>query len=228
MGVELWRALKDCLRHVKFTINGDMDRLLDALFASGPSADVERAWAEVYGLAGARSDRELVALVVAARRHRRLDWMRRMVAMDAASECPLQQRRAAFLEPLLTPPRIAGDGGWPQGEFAGGVRGASWKLGQREAFARHWLRTFAEADSEVEAHACWQLFLACVDRRAWSWMQEELDRHAVCENGLGARRKRFVAHQQYEIRRAISKNEKDWAENYTYNRYPKALMPWNQ
>ena len=228
LGVELWRALRDCLKHVKFTIHGDMDRLLDALFAAGPSLDIERTWAEVYGLGGARSDRELVTLVVAARRHGRLDWMRRMVAMDAASECPLQQRRAAILEPLLTSPQIAGDCGWPQGEFAGGVRGASWKLGQREAFARHWLRAFVEADSEVAAHAFWQLFLACVDRRAWSWMQKEMDRQAVSDSGLGARKKRFVAHQKDEIRRAIAKNEQDWAVNYTCNRYPKALWPWNQ
>ena len=228
LGVELWRALKDCLNHATFTIHGDMDRLLDALLAAGPSEDVGRARAEVYGLAGARSDRELVALVLAARRHGRLDWMRRMVAMDAASECPLQQRRAAFLEPMLTSPQIAGDGGWPQGEFAGGVRGASWKLGQREAFSRHWLRAFVEADSEVAAHTFWQIFLACVDRRAWSWMEEEMDRHAVSESGLGARKKRFVAHQKNEIRRAIAKNEKNWAENYTHNRYPKALWPWSQ
>ena len=59
-------------------------------------------------------------------------------------------------------------------------------------------------------------------------MQEEMDRHAVSESGLGARKKRFVAHQKNEIRRAIAKNEKNWAENYTHNRYPKVLWPWNQ
>ena len=228
LGVELWRALNDCLTHVKFTVHGDMDRLLEALFAAESSANVEQALEEVYGLDGTRTDRELVALVVAARRHDRLDWLRSMVAKDAASQCPLHQRRAAFLKPLLTVPEVAGDDGWPQGEFAGGVRGASWKLGQREAFARHWLRTFATADSAVEAHAGWQLFLACVDRRAWSWLTNLLDRGAEGESGLDAMRRRFVVQQKREIRRAIRENEKYWGESYTHWRYPRALMPWNQ
>ena len=228
LGVELWRALNDCMTHVNFTVHGDMDRLVEALFASEWSATVEQALEGVYGLDGARTDRELVALVVAARRHGRLPWLREMVIKDAASQCPLHRRRASFLEPLLAVPEVAGDQDWPQGEFAGGVRGASWKLGQREAFARHWLWTFAKARSEAEAHATWQLFLACVDRRTWSWFKDVLDRNMEGDGGLDAVKRRFVVQQKREIRRAIAENEKHWGENYAHRRHPRVLRPWSE
>ena len=228
LGVELWRALNDCMTHVKFTVHGDMDRMVEALFASECSASVEQELEGVYGLDGARTDRELVTLVVAARRHGRLAWLREMVVEDEASQCPLRRRRASFLGPLLTVPEVAGDDGWPQGEFAGGVRGASWKLGQREAFAHHWLRTFAKARSEAEAHASWQLFLACVDRRTWSWFTDVLVRDLEGDGGLDVAKRRFVVQQKREIRRAIAENEKHWGENYAHRRYPRALRPWNE
>ena len=224
LGVELWRALSDCMTHVKFTVDGDMDRFVEGLFAAEWSANVEQALEGVYGLDWARTDRELVGLVVAARRHGRLDWLREMVIKDAASQCPLNRRRAAFLEPLLVVPEVAGNSGWPQGEFAEGVRGASWKLGQREAFAHHWLWKFATAKSEANAHAAWQLFLACADRRAWSWFNDVLDRSTEGDSVLDAVKRRFVVQQKREIRRAISENEKRWGEHYTHRRYPKAFV----
>ena len=228
LGVELWRALKNCLTHTKYTIYGDMDRLTVALFAADSRPKVEQALVEVYGLDGTNTDRKLIDLVVAARLHGRIDWIRRMVAEDAASTRPLNRRRAEFLKPLLSVPETADEGYWPQGEYDGGVHGSSWKLGQREAFAQHWLLEFAKAKSEVEAHAAWQLFLASVDRRAWSWYWKILDRNLTEEVGLDAVKKRFAAQQKYEIRRAIRENERNWEKNYTNWRYPGALKPWNE
>ena len=226
-GVTLWRTLRECLTHVNFTVHGDMDRLLQALFAAASSAEVEKALGEVYTVQCTHNDKELVGLVVAARQCGRLDWLYRMVTQDASSACPLHQRRAAFLAPLLAVPEIVGNDGWPEGEFAGGVQGASWKLGQREAFARHWLETFTQADSEVQAYAAWRLFLACVDRRVWSWMNDLLDRYLGVADGLDAVKRRFVVQQKRQIRRAIADNEKQWGDNYAHHRYPRALSPWN-
>ncbi|MYA68056.1 MAG: hypothetical protein F4Y22_12515 [Gammaproteobacteria bacterium] len=227
IGVELWRALNHCLKHTKYTVHGDMDRLRVALFAADSSPNVEKALAEVYGLDGTHTDRELINLVVAARLHGRLDWLYSMVAEDAASNGPLNHRRAEFLNPLLSVPEIADEGRWPQGDFNRSVHGLSWKLGQREAFAQHWLLEFAKAESEIEAHAAWQLFLAGVDRRAWSWFWDVLDQNLVGEGGLNSVKQRFVEQQNHEIRRAIGKNEQYWESNYTYWRYPDALKPWN-
>ena len=226
-GVLLWRALKECMTQVKFTVDGEMDRLLQALCWAGGGPEVEQALEEVYGVEAARTDRDLAELVVAARRSGRVDWLRSMVTRDAESGCPLHRRRAAFLEPLLTTPAIAEADGWPQGEFGGGVRGASWKLAQREAFARHWLRTFWEADTPAAAHAAWRLFLASVDRRAWAWMGDVLHGTAEGEAELQAVKRRFMAAQTRGVRRAMADNEKQWADNYAHRRYPRALRPWN-
>ena len=225
-GVALWRALRECLT-VRFVVHGDMDRLLHALFAAGDDPEVQQALTDAYAVQSARSDRHLVDLVVAARRFGRVDWLREEVARDAGSSSPLRQRRAAFLEPLLDVPEIASAGDWPVGEHADGVRGASWKLGQREAFARHWFQTFAQAETATEAHAAWRLFLACVDRRAWSWIADVLDQHSGMNSTLETGKRRFVRAQKHQIQRAMADNSKRWAENYTHRRFPKALQPWN-
>lgn len=227
LGVELWRALKDCLKQTKFTVYGDFDRLLVAMFTAESSAIVDQALEEVYDLDLASSDRKLIDLVVVARIHDRLGWLCDMVTRDAKSQCPLHQLRAEFLKPLLSVPVIADEDDWPQGEYDGGVSGASWKLGQREASARHWLLEFARAESEVKAYAAWQLFLACVDRRMWSWFWDVLDGSMNGENDFQTNKKRFVMQQKHEIRRAIGENERHWEENFAHRRYPSALDPWN-
>lgn len=226
-GVLLWRALRECLTKVRFTVHGELDRLLQALWSASGSPEVNQALEEVYAAEVARTDRDLVDLVVLARRTNRVEWLRNMVARDAVSSCPLHRRRSMFLEPLLAIPAIAEADAWPRGELSGGVRGASWKLGQREAIAQHWLRTFWEADTAAVAHAAWRLFLASVDRRTWVWMSDVQDGPAQCEPELQAKKLRFVGAQMRRLRRAMSDNEKQWADNFAHRRYPKALRPWN-
>ena len=226
-GVLLWRALRECLTEVRFTVDGELDRLLQALWSASGSPEVDLALEEVYAAEVARTDRDLVDLVVVARRTNRLDWLRNMVARDAVSSCPLHRRRSMFLEPLLAIPEIAEADTWPKGELGGGVRGASWKLGQREAIAQHWLRTFWEADTVALAHAAWRLFLASADRRAWVWMSDVLDEPAKGEPELQAKKLRFVGAQMRRLRRAMADNEKQWADNFAHRRYPEALRPWN-
>ena len=74
-------------------------------------------------------------------------------------------------------PQIASAGLWPAGEHADHVGSASWKLAQREAFARYSLRAFAQAETATEAHAAWRLFLACVERGACAWIADILDQY---------------------------------------------------
>lgn len=226
-GVALWRILRECLT-VRFVVHGDMDRLLHSLFAAAEDPAVDQALTDVYAVESAVSDIHLVDIVVAARRFGRTDWLRENVARDAESSSPLRRRRAAFLEPLLDIPEIAPVADWPAGEHSSGVRGASWKLGQQEALSRHWLQTFAQAETAVEAHAAWRLFLACVDRRAWAWLADVLDQHAGKNAHFEAAKWRFVRAQKQQLQRAMADNSKRWAENYTHRRYPKTLRPWNR
>ena len=227
-GVRLWHALRECLGQVRFTVHGDMDKLVHALFASAPCKEVDKALEEIYDIRQTGNDQELVNLIVAARVGGRLDWLRDAVALDAASPYPINQRRAALLEAMLTIPDIASEHEWPQGETTNFIRETAWKLAQREACARHWLIAFSKAETVEDAHAAWRLFLGCADRRAWSWIHDVLENHSGRDANCEAAKKRFLSQQHRRLQRAMSDNEKQWKDNFTAERYPKFLLPWNR
>ena len=227
-GLALWRALRANLTNPSFVVNGDMDLLVQALFSAGRCEIVDEALDEICALDESNSDEELLNIVVGARANDRLEWLREKVARDAKSACPLAKRRAAYLEPLLMVPEIAADEDWPEEQFGGGVREQAWKLAQREAFARHWLHSFVDAESPEAAHACWRLFLACADRRVWSWMGDVLGYDLAGDTGWEDTKKRFADMQSMRLRHEMSRNERDWAKEYTRWRYPRDLWPWNK
>ena len=228
IGVKLWRALRrGDLDHLRYTVFGDMDRLVHALFRAKPCAEVDEALNEVYGVEHAPNDKGLMDLVVAARLSNRLNWLREMVARDRRSACPLNNRRAEFIEPLLTVPELAGDTGWPEGESGGDIKSIAWRLAQREAFARHWLISFAKSHTLEEAHAHWRLFLASADRRAWSWISNVLDETLPSGDINSDAKRRFVVFQSRRLKRAMTENEKWWSNNYAGRSYPENLWPWN-
>ena len=227
-GVSLWCTLRKCLT-TRFVSEIAVDRLLYALFRASPCAQVDAALEEIYGIDEASSDTDLINLVIAARCSGRIDWLRGMVRRDAMSSCPAYQRRAVFLEPLLTVPEIAGDMSWPSGEETGGferIHQTAWVLGQREAFAVHWLQKFAEAETPEAAHAYWQLFTVCADRRAWVWMRNICESHATKDTRLEAFKQRFVYQERHDLKRAMKENEKSWSGNFAGQKYTKALEPW--
>ena len=227
-GVSLWRTLRKCLT-TRFVSQIGIDRLLYALFRASPCAQVDAALEEIYGIDEASSDTDLINLVIAARCSGRIDWLRGMVSRDAMSSCPAHQRRAVFLEPLLTLPDIAGDVSWPSGEGTGGfesIRQTAWVLGQREAFAAHWLQNFSESETPEAAHAYWRLFKACSDRRAWIWMRNICESHATKDARLEAFKQRFLYQERHDLKRAMENNEKTWSDTFTGRKYTKALGPW--
>ena len=227
-GVELWRALRECMDGVRYAVFGDMDRLVHALFAATPSTQVESAMEEIFSIEQTRDDRELMGLLVAARLFDRLDWLGEKVARDESSPCPMLRKRAAFLRPMINVPEISGEEGWPEGARGGGIHGVGWRLAQREAFAYHWLKAFAEAESTQSAFAAWRLFLACVDRRAWSWMSPVLKPVSKSSASLEQSKWRFAQQQVPRIKQAMADNEKAWDKNFASQRFPTALSPWNE
>ena len=228
-GISLWRVLRRCLV-TRFTGRGGVDRLVYALFAALPSIKIEAVLEEIYGIDTARTDEDLIELVIAARCSGRTDWLRRMIRRDVTSLCPAHRRRATFLEPLLSRPDIAGDVDWPSGHGTGGfddIRETAWILGQREAFAHHWLRVFAEATTPESAHAYWHLFKACADRRAEIWRQTLYQSHATKDGRLEAAKQRFICQEAYSLKRAMAENGKSWSDSFAARKSPKTLLPWN-
>ena len=100
-------------------------------------------------------------------------------------------------------------------------------MAQRESFAAHWLRSFAEADTPESSHATWLLFLACCDRRARTWMSEDYGRNAVRNGSIEVLKLRFITLHRYRLDRAITDNEKSLAGKFTAQTIANALLPWN-
>ena len=100
-------------------------------------------------------------------------------------------------------------------------------MAERESFAAHWLRSFAEADTREASHATWRLYLACCDRRVRTWMSEDYGRYAVRNGPTQALKLRFITQHWYRLDRAITDNEKSLAGKFTTQRIANALRPWN-
>lgn len=228
-GMSLWYVLRKCLI-TNFISHANIDRLLHALFAAPPCTEVDAALEEVYDISEARTDEDLINLVIASRSSGRIDWLKRRVDIDKSSSCPAHRRRAVFLEPLLTLPDIAAEADWPCGQTAGefdSIHNNAWILGQREAFAHHWLQEFTKAETPEYAHAYWCLFKACADRRAWIWMHDIYKTHKTTNERFNLAKQRFISQEKYSRKRAMEKNEKSWSSEFAGRKYTKILWPWN-
>ena len=227
-GLSLWRHLRMCLT-TRFIGRNNIDRLLHALFSSLACTEVNIALEEIYCLNESRSDDDLMNLVTIARSSGRVEWLRDMVCRDLQSSSPVHQQRATFLKPLLTLPEIAGDAQWPTGTATSAfeeIGQNGWIIGQRESFAAHWLKKFAEAETAEEAHASWRLFKACSDRRAWIWMDSIFKSHASRNEPLEAAKRRFIEQERDLLVAAMADNEKWWSDNFAGRRFTKTLLPW--
>ena len=227
-GICLWRTLGQCLT-IRFINKAGIDRLKYAPFMAPDCAAVEVVLRELYSMEEAPTDEDLFDIIVAARVSSRIDWLKEMVSEDEKSPSPAHRRRAAFIRPLLTPPVIAEDAQWPSGAPVGGyqdIHDHSWILAQREAFSRHWLRKFAQADTLPAAHASWLLFMASSDHRARSWMAEEYARYASGDELIESAKKRFLAQQRYCLEQAMTDNQKPLRQNFSNQRYTRSLLPW--
>ena len=228
-GIPLWRALRRCLG-TRFIGPTGIDRLKYAPFAAPDSPEADAVLEELCSIDEAQTDDDLFDIVIAARISGRVDWLRQMISRDENSPCPAQRRRAAFIQPLLTRPAIAGDAAWPSGKPVGGyreIRDRSWIMGQREAFAGHWLQKFAGANTPEAAHASWLLFMASSDRRAWTWMSEDCARYASADARIEAAKQRFVEQQRHRLKRAMTDNEKPLPQNFSNQKTTSSLLPWS-
>ena len=228
-GMSLWHVLMKCL-HTNFISHTGIDRLLQALFVAPPCAEVDAALDDMYNINEAQTDFDLINLVIAARCSDRIDWLKRKVAVDAESSCPAHRQRAVFLEPLLTLPDIASEANWPSGQspdIFDSIHRYAWVQGQREAFAHHWLEEFAKTKSPEHAHAHWNLFKACSDRRARTWMEEVYESN-LKNYQFDLTKQKFIIQEKHSLKSAMTKNEKSWSDTFAGRKYCRQLSPWNQ
>lgn len=92
---------------------------------------------------------------------------------------------------------------------------------QRNIWARCWFDYFLSRDNRTESWAAFRLFLCCVDRRFWQW---------VDSSGLASAelwKRDAMAMNIGTIESACKENEKDWKDHFLGQKVKeKELWPW--
>ena len=79
---------------------------------------------------------------------------------------------------FLIPAPLPVPGAWPEGLVqrpTADLRRVAAKSQSIEACAHYWWRRFLAAGTAKDAYAAWVLFCGAADRRAWVWIQSEID-----------------------------------------------------
>jgi hypothetical protein len=131
---------------------------------------------ELLGPNHCRSDLDLLDLVVAARLAGAASWLAGVARSEAAAEPQWRRKRAILLLGMLEEPAVDAMK-WPAGEQRSNwakLRDDAFLWANRAALARHWWHQFLRAPGAEKAYAAFTVFLSCADRRALSWMQQDV------------------------------------------------------
>jgi hypothetical protein len=202
--VNILAALRKCdgIVRTKYVPLG-IDALTWLAFCLPRNAGAERLRSEI--LEEAQDDALLTQVGLAAQARGATAWLERQIAQDlGAAGLFIPARGLALLSclddtPLLKSLRVhlkdrigflADVAQWAQDRLTRNIR------------ARYWFQEFLTRRDSVEAWGAFRLFVLCVDRRFYLW------RDVVC-GGLEIPliRRRFLAINDQEIRRATERNE---------------------
>lgn len=218
-GVALWHAIDECLS-ITFKGPAGVNDLVRMPFRVRLNPGVQQLRTYLYSLARSRTDRAYLDLVICAAGHDSLAWIREKTAEDAASGIGWRRKRAILVNGFMTPSNTPT---WPEGPTVGSwgaIRRSANTWANNESFARHWWRTFLDAENATQAFAAWNVFLLCADRRAWIWMSADVASHGR-DDELGRAKLAHVHVNHNRLENALSDKETEGT-----NRMDKHLLGW--
>lgn len=209
-GIQLFEFLSKEPRFV-FTRDAGMEiSLLQIVVFKAPQVDViKELWERL--VSNARSDQELMSLVISAQLGKGLLWLQGYIKQNLESELPLAQMRAITLMGLTDiadyseqfnslldnlPDR------WLRKLTEDSL--IRWK---RNTWAKHWFQKFLTEDTQVKAWASFRLFLKCVDRRFWLWDKQY--RNNYSNEIFKENRLQFLKDNLDDIKKNAKKNEEE-------------------
>jgi hypothetical protein len=175
-GVELWRALRATLA-TRYIGAAGVDDLLHIAFQAPDSAPVTSLRDELISLPRTHTDLGLFDVALAATYNGKFAWLAAIIAADQASPLMWRQKRATVLSGFTVNNTLPVPEAWPEGQILtsnGELRRKAAGFRLIDACAHHWWRAYLTAQDPVQAYAAWILFLRSADRRAWTWMREEV------------------------------------------------------
>jgi hypothetical protein len=176
-GALLWAALPAVMR-TKMKGAADISEFVHMVFRVPDSPEVERLRETLTSFAATSTDLAIQNLVIAAQCNGRDDWLDKLIQQDRASSYNWRRQRGIMLDAFRSysdPGALEWPSGWKTTSF-GRLESSmvNWRI--RGALSRLWWSKFVKATDTCSAFAAWHVFLACVDRRAWAWMEREMAR----------------------------------------------------
>ena len=224
-GVQLWRVLHEGIPHIGPT---NVDDLWHIDFRAPDSPAVTALREELAELEYCHTDKALFDLAIAASFNDKDKWLTEHIETDQASTLTWKQKRAVVLAGFTSNNALPVADAWPDGEIQTNyadlaVKSARFKW--REACSRHWWQVFLKAPNPEEAYAAWVLFLRSADRRAWVWMQQDIESARDSSDLF----KLKMVHFQLNLRNLegeLKKKDDRFDREFLYRTVSRGVGPW--
>ncbi|WP_439360107.1 hypothetical protein [Bradyrhizobium sp. DASA03007] len=226
-GAALWRALRMSVT-TRYIGPAGVDELLHIVFRVPDSAPVAALRDELVSLPFCHSDQHLFDVALAASYNGMAAWIADLGAADRAWSLTWRQRRAVLLDGLGTGYALPVPEAWPEGQVRTDIadlRVKAARLRWREACAHHWWQNYLAAQDAVDAYAAWVLFLHSADARAWTWMQDAVQRR-TSSDGFFALKLAHVQLNRMELKRAMDQTLERRDRMFLDHDIVEGIGPW--
>ena len=226
-GVELWRALRECIV-TRYVGKAGVDELTHIVFRAPASPEVEKLWLELAELTQCCSDQALLDLAIAALVNGRQDFLQRIIKEDRKSSYAWRQLKAEMLDGLVANNDLPVPSAWPEGEIRttrARIAQSSARAAWSNACTRHWWKQYLGASDPSHAYAAWVLFVRSADRRVWIWWEDELA-------AIGTSHEQFrnkIIHASLnrdKVKRMIKKREDKLDQSFLKRKIVQGIGPW--
>ena len=227
-GVQLWRVLYKYVNFFQYIGAANVDTLWHMIFRVPDSPAVMALREEIAELEYCHTDQALFDLAIAASYNHESDWLANRIEADQTSALTWKRKRAVVLAGFTSNNVLPIADAWPDGEIQTcyeDLAMMSARYRWTEACARHWWQVYLKASNPEEAYAAWVLFLRSADRRAWVWLQQDIET-ARDSGGFFKRKMIHFLLNRENLKSAMKKLDDKIDRKFLYREVSKGVGPW--
>ena len=227
-GVQLWRVLYKYVNFFRYIGAANVDSLWHMVFRVPDSPAVMALREGIAELEYCHTDQALLDLAIAASYSHELDWLANRIEADQTSALTWKRKRTVVLAGFTSNNVLPIADAWPDGEIQTcyeDLAMMSARYRWTEACARHWWQVYLKASNPEEAYAAWVLFLRSADRRAWVWLQQDIET-ARDSGGFFKRKMIHFLLNRENLKSAMKKLDDKIDRKFLYREVSKGVGPW--
>ena len=225
LAVELWHFLYDnpCCQYIGVA---GINELTLIPFRVRNNEVSEQLRNEVLDLAN--TDKILFEIAIASIYYQKNNWLEQVIAIDEAAAHIWKHRRAMVLRGFTIDATQPISGQWPVG-FAKSdeerLSNKSNRLRWNDAFARYWFEQYLKAKTPQDGYASWILFLTIADRRAYCWMDKEIEANRVNTDEFNTKLIHLRLNKS-ALHKSMQKSEKKFAQQFLFKEVFSSFWKW--